>query len=167
MILWTFQITIISVVLILLVHHLIVFFKNTLTVPKVKDLVNAPMMKYEDMYHIIHQEKSRPKIRLDEILPTSVATGSVATGSMGSGSVATGSVATGSVWSGSVGSGGMGSGGMDTTKFDSNGNYEMVENHQRKDAKIEMKNELKNFLKKQLSQGTDITSLESKSYASF
>lgn len=157
MILWTFQITIISVVLILLVHHLIVFFKNTLTVPKVKDLVNAPMMKYEDMYHIIHQEKSRPTIRLDEILPTSVATGS-----MGSGSVATGSV-----WSGSVGSGGVGSGGMDTTKFDSNGNYEMVENHQRKDAKIEMKNELKNFLKKQLSQGTDITSLESKSYASF
>lgn len=157
MILWTFQITIISVVLILLVHHLIVFFKNTLTVPKVKDLVNAPMMKYEDMYHIIHQEKSRPKIRLDEILPTSVATGS-----MGSGSVATGSMV-----SGSVGSGGVGSGGMDTTKFDSNGNYEMVENHQRKDAKIEMKNELKNFLKKQLSQGTDITSLESKSYASF
>ena len=147
MILWTFQITIISVVLILLVHHLIVFFKNTLTVPKVKDLVNAPMMKYEDMYHIIHQEKSRPTIRLDEILPTSVATGSMG--------------------SGSVGSGGMGSGGMDTTKFDSNGNYEMVENHQRKDAKIEMKNELKNFLKKQLSQGTDISSLESKSYASF
>lgn len=137
MILWTFQITIISVVLILLVHHLIVFFKNTLTVPKVKDLVNAPMMKYEDMYHIIHQEKSRPTIRLDEILPTSVATGSV------------------------------GSGGMDATKFDSNGNYEMAENHQRKDAKIEMKNELKNFLKKQLSQGTDISSLESKSYASF
>jgi hypothetical protein len=157
MILWTFQITIISVVLILLVHHLIVFFKNTLTVPKVKDLVNAPMMKYEDMYHIIHQEKSRPTIRLDEILPTSVATGSVATGSMGSGSVATGSV-----WSGSVGSGGM-----DATKFDSNGNYEMAEKQQRKDAKIEMKNELKNFLKKQLSQGTDITSLESNSYANF
>lgn len=162
MILWTFQITIISVVLILLVHHLIVFFKNTLTVPKVKDLVNAPMMKYEDMYHIIHQEKSRPTIRLDEILPTSVATGSMGSGSMGSGSMGSGSVATGSVWSGSVGSGGM-----DTTKFDSNGNYEMVENHQRKDAKIEMKNELKNFLKKQLSQGTDISSLESKSYASF
>jgi len=142
MILWTFQITIISVVLILLVHHLIVFFKNTLTVPKVKDLVNAPMLKYEDMYHIIHQEKSRPKIRLDEILPTSVATGS-------------------------MGTGGMGTGGMDATKFDSNGNYEMAEKQQRKDAKIEMKNELKNFLKKQLSQGTDITSLESNSYASF
>ncbi len=152
MILWTFQITIISVVLILLVHHLIVFFKNTLTVPKVKDLVNAPMMKYEDMYHIIHQEKSRPTIRLDEILPTSVASGSVGTGGMGSGG---------------MGSGSMGSGSMDATKFDSNGNYEMAENHQRKDAKIEMKNELKNFLKKQLSQGTDISSLESKSYASF
>ena len=147
MILWTFQITIISVVLILLVHHLIVFFKNTLTVPKVKDLVNAPMLKYEDMYHIIHQEKSRPTIRLDEILPTSVATGRVATGSVATGSIATVSVP--------------------ATNFDSNGNYEMAEKQQRKDAKIEMKNELKNFLKKQLTQGTDITSLESNSYASF
>ena len=36
---WVIQITVISIVLIFLVHHLINFFKSTLTVPKIKDLV--------------------------------------------------------------------------------------------------------------------------------
>jgi hypothetical protein len=43
---WTIQITIISLIFILLLHHLFQFFKNTLTVPKVKDLVNSPHKKY-------------------------------------------------------------------------------------------------------------------------
>ena len=46
---WVLQITIISIVLIFLVHHLINFFKSTLTVPKIKDLVNTPTQKYENM----------------------------------------------------------------------------------------------------------------------
>jgi Tfp pilus assembly protein PilN len=53
MLFWTLQITIISIILIFLVHHLILFFKSTLTVPKVKDLVNAPAQKYENIYNII------------------------------------------------------------------------------------------------------------------
>jgi hypothetical protein len=32
---------------------LINFFKSTLTVPKIKDLVNTPTQKYENMYSII------------------------------------------------------------------------------------------------------------------
>jgi hypothetical protein len=32
------------------VHHLIQFFRDTLTVPKIKDLVNAPAQKYENMF---------------------------------------------------------------------------------------------------------------------
>ena len=55
---WIVQITIISIVLIFLVHHLINFFKSTLTVPKIKDLVNTPTQKYENMYNIINQNKS-------------------------------------------------------------------------------------------------------------
>jgi hypothetical protein len=51
---WIIQITIISIILIFLVHHLINFFKSTLTVPKIKDLVNTPNKKYENMYGIIH-----------------------------------------------------------------------------------------------------------------
>lgn len=55
MIFWTLQISIISIIMIFLVHHLILFFKSTLTVPKVKDLVNAPQKKYENIYNILSQ----------------------------------------------------------------------------------------------------------------
>ena len=50
---WTLQITIMSVIFILLVHHLFLFFKTTLTVPKIKDMVNAPNHKYEQIYNTI------------------------------------------------------------------------------------------------------------------
>ena len=50
---WVIQITVISIILIFLVHHLINFFKSTLTVPKIKDLVNTSTQKYENMYNII------------------------------------------------------------------------------------------------------------------
>ena len=53
MLFWTVQITVISIVLIFLVHHLFLFFKSTLTVPKIKDLVHAPAQKYEEIYHTI------------------------------------------------------------------------------------------------------------------
>ena len=56
---WIIQITIISTVLIFLIHYLINFFKSTLTVPKIKDLVNSPTQKYESMYNVINQ-KSDP-----------------------------------------------------------------------------------------------------------
>ena len=55
---WILQITIISIVLIFLVHYLINFFKSTLTVPKIKDLVNSPTQKYENMYNIISKNNS-------------------------------------------------------------------------------------------------------------
>ena len=45
--------SIVSIILIFLVHHLINFFKSTLTVPKIKDLVNTPTQKYENMFHVI------------------------------------------------------------------------------------------------------------------
>ena len=59
MLYWTLQITIVSIILIFLVHHLINFFKSTLTVPKIKDLVNTPTQKYENMYNIILQQNNK------------------------------------------------------------------------------------------------------------
>jgi hypothetical protein len=53
---WIVKMTIISIVLVILMHHLINFFKSTLTVPKIKDLVNRPMQKYENMYNIINNK---------------------------------------------------------------------------------------------------------------
>ena len=52
------QITIFSVIFIFLIHHLICFFTNTLTIPKIKDLVNAPSQKYKDIFEIISQNKN-------------------------------------------------------------------------------------------------------------
>lgn len=65
MLFWTLQITIVSIILIFLVHHLILFFKSTLTVPKVKDLVNAPAQKYENIYNTISSRDYT-----DSLLPT-------------------------------------------------------------------------------------------------
>ncbi len=73
---WAIQIAIMSFVLIFLVHHLINFFKSTLTVPKIKDLVNTPTQKYENMYSIINNgntseipEKNKDYTLID-LLPT-------------------------------------------------------------------------------------------------
>ena len=41
-----------------MIHYLITFFKSTLTVPKLKDLVNMPIQKYEAMYNIINNAKT-------------------------------------------------------------------------------------------------------------
>jgi len=53
MLYWIIQTTIISFILIYLVHHLFNFFKSTLTVPKIKDLVNAPTQKYENIFNVL------------------------------------------------------------------------------------------------------------------
>ena len=58
MLLWTIQISIMSIILIFLVHYLFTFFKATLTVPKIKDLVYAPAQKYEAMMNIIANSNS-------------------------------------------------------------------------------------------------------------
>jgi hypothetical protein len=53
MLFWSIKITFLSIILIFLVHYLINFFKSTLTVPKIKDLVNTPTQKYENMFNVI------------------------------------------------------------------------------------------------------------------
>lgn len=47
--------TIISLTLIFLVHHLYSFLMNTLTVPKIKDLVNKPKEQYNDILQTMHK----------------------------------------------------------------------------------------------------------------
>jgi len=51
---WILKSTIISVIFIFLIHHLIKFFKNMLTTPKIKDFVTRPTQKYEKMLNAIH-----------------------------------------------------------------------------------------------------------------
>jgi len=60
-----------SILLIFLVHHLLNFFKSTLTVPKIKDLVNTPILKYENMYNIIKNDSMCTKLNEYDLLPSS------------------------------------------------------------------------------------------------
>ena len=76
MLFWTIQVTIISIILIFLVHHLLVFFKTNLTTPKVKDLVNAPTQKYETIFNAMNTSSNTSansvninNISLEELLP--------------------------------------------------------------------------------------------------
>jgi hypothetical protein len=77
MLFWTVQTILISFVLIFLVHHLITYFKQILTVPKTKDLVNSPIQKYNDMFKIIGSTESsnsnvnqvNPNINIEDYLP--------------------------------------------------------------------------------------------------
>ena len=42
--------SILSLTLIFLIHHLYTFLMNTLTVPKIKDLVNKPQEQYKELF---------------------------------------------------------------------------------------------------------------------
>ena len=113
---WIIQITIISIILIFLVHYLFNFFKETLTVPKIKDLVNAPNKKYENMFNIISKNNENNNSH-------------------------------------------------DYTDIDLLPNQSFQNVEPKTDSLVDadsMKNELKNFLKKQLKEpDTDISSLNS------
>lgn len=78
MLFWTVQTIIISFILIFLVHHLITYFKQILTVPKTKDLVNSPIQKYNDMFKIIDSNNAsnhNPTIvNIEDYLPKSIFT---------------------------------------------------------------------------------------------
>jgi len=58
MLFWTLQSIVISLILIVLIHYLFYFFKNTLTIPKVKDLVNKPRERYNQVISTLNNEKN-------------------------------------------------------------------------------------------------------------
>ena len=58
---WIIQMSIISLVLIILVHYLFTFFKTNLTIPKVKDLVNKPQKQYETLFDTMKETSIKPK----------------------------------------------------------------------------------------------------------
>jgi hypothetical protein len=74
---WIIQISIISIIFIFLVHHLLGFFKSTLTVPKMKDLVNSPVKKYQDIFdtitnsNTINNSNTNYNTNYNKYLPTS------------------------------------------------------------------------------------------------
>jgi len=63
MLLWLLKISFISIALILILHYLYSFFKMTLTVPKVKDLVYRPSAKYENLLNSINNAKAQGQLQ--------------------------------------------------------------------------------------------------------
>lgn len=54
------QYSVLSVVMILLLHYLYNFFKDTLTIPKVKDLIHHPSKQYEKLFESIQKGDYEP-----------------------------------------------------------------------------------------------------------
>jgi len=74
MLVWLIQVSIISLVLIYLVHHLFTFFMTTLTVPKVRDVVSGQNEKYGKILDTI-SSSGNPYLNTDSytdigLLPT-------------------------------------------------------------------------------------------------
>jgi hypothetical protein len=57
---WIIQMSLISLILIILVHYLFTFFKTNLTIPKVKDLVNKPQKQYEALFDTMKETTIQP-----------------------------------------------------------------------------------------------------------
>jgi cell shape-determining protein MreC len=66
------QYTLISLLLISIFHYLYDFFKNNLTVPKVKDLVNKPASAYSEIYETIHKDISNSVKNLNDTQHTNI-----------------------------------------------------------------------------------------------
>ena len=61
MLFFIIQQIILSLILIAIVHYIYEFFKNNLTEPKIKDLVNKPKAKYDQIYnHVTSTEQEAP-----------------------------------------------------------------------------------------------------------
>lgn len=52
---WIIQITILSLFSVILLHYIIDYLKDVMTIPKIKDLVENPSKKYKNIYNIINR----------------------------------------------------------------------------------------------------------------
>ena len=68
------QCSIISIIIIFLIHYLIIFFIDTLTVPKIKDLVNTPVQKYKDIINTLNDVQSSETYETNIIMDNNLAT---------------------------------------------------------------------------------------------
>lgn len=58
MIFWVTKQIILSILLIAVIHYIYAFFKNNLTTPQVKDLINKPQKQYDEIYKKIEAHNS-------------------------------------------------------------------------------------------------------------
>ena len=58
---WIIQQIFISLLLIISIHYIYIFFKNNLTIPKTKDLVKKPLERYRKIYTSINNKPKESK----------------------------------------------------------------------------------------------------------
>jgi len=131
MLFWIIKVSITSLIFILIVHNIIQFLKETLTIPKVKDLVNIQNEKYQDIYNTINKHDTREiDIDIDIDINNSPPPSANISGT------------------------------TDISSIPTTMNTENTENTLPKikpDDAIDMKNELKSFMKKQLGTSNNHT----------
>ncbi len=66
MIFWIIKWSLLSLIFIFLLHHLYSFFIDTLTIPKVKDLVNKPHDRYNEMFTVIQNNNKSKNIQQEK-----------------------------------------------------------------------------------------------------
>lgn len=54
--------TIVSIIIIFVVHNIFNYLKNTLTAPKVKDLINRPKFEYDKINNLLNSEENLNKV---------------------------------------------------------------------------------------------------------
>ena len=53
---WFIQVSVMSLIIIFVLHNLYSFFKETLTVPKIKDMVKRPQQKYDMLFRELRNQ---------------------------------------------------------------------------------------------------------------
>ena len=56
---WIIKVSILSFIMIFLLHYIYSFFISTLTIPKVKDLVTLPQQKYDELFNSLHLQHNK------------------------------------------------------------------------------------------------------------
>jgi hypothetical protein len=65
---WVVQVVIVSLVIIFLLHNLYCFFKETLTVPKMKDMVKRPQQKYDTLFRELRIHNEEPNGNAENVV---------------------------------------------------------------------------------------------------
>lgn len=55
MVLWILFISLLSFAFIYIVHNIFLFFKSTLTTPKIKDYIHSPSKSYDEIYKTLQK----------------------------------------------------------------------------------------------------------------
>jgi hypothetical protein len=53
---WFIQVSVVSLLIIFVMHNLYSFFKDTLTVPKIKDMVKRPQQRYDTLFRELRNQ---------------------------------------------------------------------------------------------------------------